>query len=241
MKNTEISLILPCYNEAEHFEVSAKFILDTLRQLKLNFEIIFVEDKSTDNTRELIKKYINNHSQYKISAIYHKQNLGRGASVRDGIMKASCEIVGFIDIDCEVSPKNIPEFIRKLNDGYDITCGLRIYKTTPRSLIRAIASKLYAYVVRTFLSTGVRDTEAGYKFFHRSAILKVLNTVKDTHWFWDTEIMVRSEKKGLKIASIPVQFQRRPDKTSTVRLAKDTLIYLRKLIAFQIELKKNDS
>src|SRR3989344_3349350 len=93
MKRSNITLVLPCYNEAEHFEKSVRHILETLRQANLTFEIIFVEDKSTDSTRELVTQFAKKHRQENIHVICHKQNLGRGVSVRDGILKAAHEIV----------------------------------------------------------------------------------------------------------------------------------------------------
>src|SRR5579859_6315852 len=107
MKKSSLSLILPCYNEAEHFNKSATTILSTLKKSRFDFEIIFVEDKSVDRTKKLIEQFIASHPKEPLRVIYHLRNMGRGQSVIDGILKAKKNIVGFMDIDMEVSPIHI--------------------------------------------------------------------------------------------------------------------------------------
>jgi len=235
-QNIELSLILPCYNEAEHFTSSIRKISEVLEKSHIPFEIIFVEDESRDNTRVLIKEFLNKHTNKKYHAIFHIKNEGRGKSVTDGIYAAKGVYVGFIDIDCEVSPSYIPKFLSQLKSGRDIVCAERHYQTTTGGLLRTLASKMYQQLVKIILAANLSDTEAGYKFFKRKRILPVLSRVRDAGWFWDTEVMVRSERVGLNIMFIPVQFNRRMDKTSTVRLIPDTLSYFIKLLAFKLNL-----
>lgn len=238
MEKIELSLILPCFNEAEHFTKSVSVIHEVLKKTGLTFEIIFVEDNSKDNTKELIKNFIHSQASSQIHAIYHTANQGRGKSVSDGIKKAQGKYVGFIDIDCEISPKYIPDCVDTLKKGYDVVCGKRTYQTSFQGLIRALASKAYAFLVKFILKTSLVDTEAGYKFFNRKKILSILDTVKDTGWFWDTEIMVRAEVARFQISFIPVLFNRRTDKKSTVNLVKDTLDYVVKLMHFRNRLQQ---
>ena len=241
-KNINLSLVLPCYNEAEHIAVSLPRIIKIIKQKIRSYEIILVEDKSRDNTRELIVQLLAQYKNEPLRVYYHQQNEGRGKSVTDGINMAKGKYVGFIDIDCEVSPKYIPEFISTLTQGNDVICGLRVYVTSFSGIIRALASKLYAFLVRIILRVKTPDTEAGYKFFNREKILPILRKVKDNGWFWDTEIVVRSERAGLNVTSIPVVFERKKDKTSTVNLMSDTWNYLVKLWKFRLELiQENNS
>ncbi len=110
--------------------------------------------------------------------------------------------------------------------------GWRIYDFTLRSLPRWIASKGYGIVRNLFLGEVFKDTEAGYKFFDRDKILPVAGKCQSPGWFWDTEIMVKASRAKLRRTEIPVVFIRRYDKTSTVKLIPDTLIYLRELWNF---------
>jgi hypothetical protein len=86
------------------------------------------------------------------------------------------------------------------------------------------------------------DTETGCKFFSREKILRVIDEIVDEHWFWDTEICVRSHLKGLRIEEVPTLYVRRPETGTTVKILRDTLRYLRNLIWFRVvvqNLKQN--
>src|SRR3989344_2025719 len=210
MRKLAVTIILPCYNEGPTFEKSVKKIVSVLKKLKKNWEIIFVEDKSTDKTKKTIEKLV---SQIKNSrAIYHSKNQGRGKSVADGIKAAKGEICGFLDVDLEVSADYIPLFIEEIENGVDMVIGRRFYEGGINSIARYLASKTYSSLVKTLLKIPIGDTEAGYKFFRRSKILPILAKTKDKGWFWDSEISARAYFSGLRISQIPVLFVRRTDK-----------------------------
>src|SRR3989344_541167 len=228
-----LSLILACYNEEPHLIPSYKKVLKKLKKCKLPYEIIFVEDKSIDNTAKIIKFIIKNNNL--TSAIFHKKNVGRGGAVTDGILKAKYEYVGFIDIDLEISENYINLFINELQKGTDIVIALRSYIFQIRSFHRIILSKGYVFLKKFFLDIPLQDTEAGYKFFKKSKILPVLKLIKDKGWFWDTEIVARSYLNDLSIREIPVTFIRRRDKKSTVKILKDSFYYFKKLFSFKKE------
>jgi glycosyltransferase AglD len=224
-KSPDLSLILPCYNEEPIFEGSVKRIITVLEGTKLNWEIIFVDDKSSDNTVKLIRSVLRANKRCK--AIFHAQNIGRGAAVTDGIRSASGQVVGYIDIDLEVSPIYIPEFVRKIHTKEaDMVIGKRIYRTTFGSIIREVLSIGYQNISRHIVETRGFDTESGYKFFDRKKIIPILKFTQNKHWFWDTEIIVYAHKAKLKICEEPVLFLRRFDKKSSVNILEDTVNYI---------------
>jgi hypothetical protein len=98
-------------------------------------------------------------------------------------------------------------------------------------------SRGYSWLVRRLLDTPLRDTETGYKFFRREALLPVLDEIRDTGWFWDTEFMLRAERRGLRIVEIPGAYVRRYDKRSSVSGMRDSFQYLRRLLDFRRELR----
>ena len=234
MKKIDVSVILPCFNEGPTFEKSVEKILVQLKQLKKNWEIIFVEDKSIDDTKKsvesLVKKIKNSRT------IYHAKNYGRGKSVEDGIRVAWGSICGYLDVDLEVSEKYIPLFIKEVEAGNDLVVGKRFYEGGLKSIVRVILSKGYAFLFKLTVDVPVDDTETGYKFFNRRKILPILKKVKSKHWFWDTEICERSYGGGLKISQIPVLFKRRTDKKSTVKIIPDTIDYISNLIKLKFRI-----
>ena len=229
----DVSLILPCYNEAEHFAKSVDRIIDVLDRTDFSWEIVFIDDLSKDKTPALLSAYLKKYPRKHLSAYFHKENRGRGATVSEGIERAQGRIVGYIDIDLEVPPDYIPQFVQSIEGGFDVAAGWRIYDFTLKSLPRWIASKGYSIVRDKVLGTSLKDTEAGYKFFKRKAILPIAKQCKSPGWFWDTEIMVQAKRAGLSVDEIPVVFIRRFDKTSTVRLFPDILVYLKELWRFK--------
>jgi len=240
-KNPYLSLVLPCYNEAEHLNKSVVKITTALKDLKFPFEIIFIDDKSKDTTPQLLKKIIKNYPQHKISVFYHSKNMGRGATVAQGILKAKGKIVGYMDIDCEISPQYLNKFLDRFNKDTDILIAKRLYKFSIFTLPRFIASKLYALIVKITFDLPVSDTEAGFKLFQKDKILSLIDKVKDKHWFWDTEIIVIAHKHGLKVKEIPVSFKRRLDKTSTVKLTADSIKYLQGIYSLKRRLSKSQN
>lgn len=237
MAKIDLSLILPCYNEGSTFENSIAQILTVLKKLNKIWEVIFVEDNSTDETRKKVEKLT---KQIKNSrAIFHLTNQGRGKSVSDGIRAAKGDICGYLDVDLEVAPSYIPLFVKEIEENnYDMVVGKRFYEGSIKSLTRFLASKIYAQMVKFMLKIPIEDTEAGYKFFRRSKILPILSKVKSKGWFWDTEICARPYWEGLRISEVPVLFVRRHNKKSTVRLIPDSLNYLIKLLKFRSQVPK---
>lgn len=224
-RQLDLSLILPCYNEEAVFTESVAEITRVLSLSRLSYEIIFVDDKSRDRTPELIEKIIKKYPHCR--AIYHQANRGRGRTVSDGIKIARGVVVGYIDIDLEVSPVYIPSIVDLIIKRHaDMVIGKRIYRSGPESWLREVLSLGYQQLVSKLLNTGGLDTESGYKFFRRSSILPILAKVEHPHWFWDTEVTVFARRFNLKIIEISVLFIRRFDKVSSVRIIPDTIDYL---------------
>lgn len=236
MKKPDLSLILPCYNEESLLRESVNNIKATLDAGRLNYEIIFVDDKSVDGTASIIRDLCRKNHNFRY--LFHKHNAGRGQTVADGIKAAEGEVTGYIDIDLEVSPIYIPEMVNLIkNDQADVVIGQRIYRATLRSILREILSRGYRLLAESLVSTEGLDTETGYKFFNRRKILPILRKTQHQHWFWDTEIIVFAKLAGLRMAELPVLFVRRLDKKSSVRIIPDVVDYLGSLWKLRKRLK----
>jgi glycosyltransferase involved in cell wall biosynthesis len=233
----KISVVLACYNEQETLAANFIEIRDTLDGIGQPYEVIFVDDVSQDRTRELIHSIVKDHSDLEFQVLLHKVNQGRGATVTDGFRAARGEIAGYLDVDLEVHSRYIPSLVRAIDKGADVATVRRIYAFQVRSLDRYLMSRGYSFLVRRMLGISIWDTETGYKFFRRRAVLPVLEEIRDPGWFWDTEFMVRAYRRGLRIEEIPGAYIRRFDKASTVRGLRDSLRYFAKLVSFRRELR----
>jgi glycosyltransferase involved in cell wall biosynthesis len=207
-----LSLVIPCYREAPHLERHVEQVMQTLDLLKTEYEIIFVDDCSPDNTREVIDKIISSNTGKSIRKIFHEQNLGRGGAFMSGFEAGRGEYVGYFDIDLEVLPLYTVEALRRLTqENADLVVGHRHYKVSFPVFYRHLLSRGYRWLVRTFLQIPASlDTESGYKFFRRSALEKFRGRFHYQGWFWE----------------------------STVRPIRDSIVYLKCLREFRHILRK---
>lgn len=237
MDQTKVSVVVACYNEASHLASSLRELRDHLSRLRLDYELIIIDDASQDQTWDLIEEFTKDPGcEVRISR--HGRNVGRGGTVSEGIRAARYDLVGFIDIDLEIPPCFILPLVQKLEEGADVALAWRIYRIPVPSIFRWILSKGYMRLVKWLLGTGrLIDTETGCKFFRRARILPILESVQDTGWFWDTEIVVRSLLAGLKVAEVPALYHRRPGKKSTVKVLQDSWDYFLKLLRFRKTVK----
>lgn len=228
----DLSIIVPCYNELAILKDSVSEIIRVMDQTKYLYEIIFVDDKSSDGTQEIIKEIASGRGNMRW--IFHEKNYGRGQAVVDGFKIANGEIVGFLDIDLEVHAKYIPSMIMAIkDDNFDMATAYRIYLPTSTGILRHILSHCYRWLLRLVLKTPLKDTEAGFKFFNKEKVLPLLEKTRNKGWFWDTEISYFAYRDNLRTKELPCLFIRRKDKNSTVRIFRDSITYLRDLWSFK--------
>lgn len=236
-KGPDISIIIPCYNEERLLEPGVRQIEAVMDTAIYRYELVFVDDASTDGTTSVIEKLCAERPgrQY----IRHYANCGRGQTVMDGLVAAKGRVAGFVDIDMEVHARYIPGLARLIDqEGFQTASVSRVYRFSPhpRDLTRTVLSLGYRYLVYLTLRLPARDTESGFKFFERNSILPLLARVKESGWFWDTEIMALAHRFGLRMIEVPGVFERRHDKRSSVRLVHDVVGYLIALARFRTRL-----
>ena len=203
---------------------------------RFSYELIFVDDASTDQTKDLIEDILKkNQGRVRMQALFHERNIGRGGAVRDGFLAAQGDMVGYLDVDLEIPASVILPCLLALRQGHDVAVGKRIYKFfLGRSFDRYVMTRGYAWLVQRVLRLhGLTDTESGCKFFRRDKVLPLLKRCQENGWFWDTEIMSLSYMAGLKIVEIPCLYLRRFDRPSTVRLLRDSIDCFVRLLRFR--------
>lgn len=238
----DVSIIIPCYNEAPVLKNTVLAIRNLLDKSVYNYEIIIAEDSSDDGTGQIAKELSEEFDN--VIWLHRDRKRGRGSAVSDAIRKSRGHVVGFIDVDLETPAYYLYPMILEIENGADIATCIRIFKLKTHELIyqwpKVLSHYCYIWLVRKFLRVNLQDTEVGFKFFNRKRILPILDEIKDGHWFWDTEIMVRSYYKGYKIKEIPTLFLPDYTRNSKVKLLKDSYDYLVNLIKFRKELRQLD-
>ncbi|MDD5421804.1 MAG: glycosyltransferase family 2 protein [Candidatus Omnitrophota bacterium] len=237
--NVDVSIIVACYNDAPHLKNNVGQIMDIMDTTRYSYEIIFVDDKSRDNSRDMIDQIIAEHPGRRLSKKFHEQNMGRGRSVTDGFIAAKGRIMGYLDIDLEIHARYIPSVLLEIEKGADFVIARRLFDLNYHSIVRFIVSKGYIRFSGMVLGMKGIDSESGFKFFNRKTMMGVINSVKDGHWFWDTEVVCRSRLADKKIIEVPALFVKLPHKPSTVRFSKDIADYVIKIFKFRRELRED--
>lgn len=204
--NNKISIILPLYNEEENIELQYKNITENLKNTKLNYEIIFVDDGSTDNSVSILKKIARKDPRLKV--IEFRRNFGQTAAMAAGIDHSSGDIIIFMDSDLQNDAKDIPMLVDKINEGYDVVSGWRKErkdKFFSRKLPSRIANRLIARV------SGVRLHDLGCSLkAYRGEVLREVKLYGEMHRF----IPIHASWVGARITEIPVTHHPRQFGTS---------------------------
>lgn len=219
---SEVSLVLPAYNEAERLKDTVQQVADTLHKITSSFEIIIAEDGSTDGTDRIAEELAKEYPYVKY--LHSKNRLGRGKALNRAFKSSKGEILSYIDVDLATDLKHLEELINSIKDkGYDFSTGSRMLKESDvkRSFTRLIASKGFNLMTRLLLKSEIKDHQCGFKAFKRKPLFDILDEVKDEHWFWDTEMLVRAQREGYKIKEFSVRW--RCGRNTTVDLKKDVV------------------
>lgn len=233
----DLSVVIACYQEQGHLAESVRQLVATLDTTGRRYELIFVDDHSSDRTAAIVADLVRGHGNRR--AVYHRENAGRGASVSEGFLLATGRVVGFLDIDLEVHCRFLPAVLAQIDAGADGATALRHYAIgwRPLAWLRQALSRGYRRLFRAVFDVPFRDPETGFKFFVRDRITPVVRATRDPGWFWDTEIMVLAHQAGLRVVEVPCRFERRADKQSTVRLWRDVWRHLVAMHAFVARLR----
>jgi len=216
-----VSVVLPAYNEVTRLEPSVTEVSQALKQADYPFEIVIAEDGSTDGTAELSEELTRKYPFVK--HIHRDKRLGRGTALNNAFRQCSGEVLVYMDLDLATDLKSLKPLVDTIKvEGYDLSTGSRMLpeSTVERTTRRSISSKSYNFLVRHMLHSKVRDHQCGFKAFKRQAVLSLIGEVKATHWFWDTEILVRAQRRGFRVKEIPVKWT--SGKDTKVNLAKDS-------------------
>ena len=236
----DVSVVLPAYNEADKLEGAVIKISQALKETSYAYEIIIAEDGSTDGTaecaEELTKKF-----PY-VRHIHRKKRLGRGTALNNAFKQCNGAVFVYMDLDLATDLKYLKPLIDAITvEDNDFSTGSRMLPESKveRSLSRSISSKTYNFLVRHMLGSNLKDHQCGFKAFKREPVLALLDEIEATHWFWDTEIMVRAHRRGYKIKEIAVEWKSGRD--TKVNLLKDSWDMFRQIMRLWWKLKVNRS
>ena len=236
------SIFVPFYNEEKILEKHTLRIYNYLKSQDYDFDIYLVNDSSKDNSEAVAQKLRKKHS--KIHVLSYTNGPSRRENLFWSFPKSKSEIVAFTDLDLATNEKNFSKLFTELEkNNADICTASRFEKGAKisRSLFRRMISLSYRTTIQIMFGCPVRDFNCGFKAFKRESVLKLLKECGYDHslkrgWFFDAEIMIRANKKGMKIVSFPVEWN--SGKQSSFKFSREAKLipYMLKL---WLNLKKN--
>lgn len=176
-KMSSVSVVIPAYNEEKNIETLISKAVEALESLKINFQIIIVDDGSEDNTFSVIEKFAGDKEE--IVAVKHSYRKGKSMALRSGFEKAKGEAVVMMDADLQYDPQEIPRLLKPLKKGYDVVNGYRDFtKYDPN---KVVLSRIYNKLSSRLLgATEIHDLNSGFKAFSKEVVQDLLKRL--TWW-----------------------------------------------------------
>jgi glycosyltransferase involved in cell wall biosynthesis len=196
----EISVVAPLYNEEKNLHEFFRELNDVLTADKKPFEIIFVNDGSTDSSEEVLRNIAekNNHTQ----VVTLRKNTGKARSLEQGLKLARGDKVVILDADLQYDPGDIQALAAKIDEGYDVVSGKRVNRADPWSVV--LTSWIFRRIIRLLSGLKLDDCFSGIKCFSSSAInyLRVYGDLNRVYIFY-------AYSAGFKVCEIPINHRLR--------------------------------
>lgn len=196
-----LSVFLPTYNESENIKSVVLHTKDVLQDVVDNWEIIVVNDGSSDNTKAVVEAL--SKDDKRIRVINHEKNLGYGSSLRTGFYNSKYSWISFIDSDGQFDFSEISRFIEKQKEtNSDVVIG---YYTKRRvSKFKIITSKMWEFAVWFLFGLKVRDIDCGFKMISKKVIDKIPKLESERGAFISSEFLIKAKQSGFNIQEVPV-------------------------------------
>jgi|GEM_PF-365587 len=205
----KVSVFIPIFNEEDIIERYINTLEYIIKKIPVDYELFVVNDASTDRTARIVKAI--ERSGRSVRLLNYKIGPTRRENLAQSFARADGDIVVFIDVDLVASLRFVNDLIEQVLSGYDIATGSRYIRGSKikRKPFRLWISILYNNLIRLLFRTGISDHMCGFKAFKKDVILKLVREMGYDRSltrgiFWDTELLVRARRQGLKIKEIPI-------------------------------------
>lgn len=204
----DLTVVIPVYNEEGRLSANLKLVLTTLKNLTGSFELIVVDDGSTDGTPGLVERQLQDEPCARL--ISYVPNRGKGYAVRTGILQSSGEQVLFLDADLSTPADEIPRALELL-EGADLVVGSRALPDSRIAvrppLYRRAATAVFELVKHLLVDLwDISDTQCGFKAYRGAVARALYRQAQVDRFMFDVEILYLARQAGLKIVEMPVRW-----------------------------------
>jgi dolichyl-phosphate beta-glucosyltransferase len=229
MSDIRLTVVIPTYNTEPRIAATLDAVASFLAGKPYSSEIVVVDDGSTDLTADAALAALAGRIPSKV--IRREKNLGKGASIREGVLAASGEIVLFCDDDLSTPIGELDKLLAVIEEGADVAVGsralaaseIRVRQRRPREWM----GKAFNVLVRLFVLKGYPDTQCGFKAFRREAALYVFSRLRTAGFAFDVEVLVLCRERGYRVAQVPVVWS--DSRPSRLKIFKGSLKMLKEL------------
>jgi len=204
---TRLSIVIPVYNEKDTI-LSIVQAVESVPLREIEKEIVIVDDHSTDGTRELMKRELDNGQR---RVIYHERNQGKGAALRTGFSAASGDIVLVQDADLEYNPAEYPKLLKPILEGKaDVVYGSRFVGGEEKRVLffwHSMGNKFLTMLSNMLTNLNLTDMETCYKVFRREILEKI--TVEENRFGFEPEITAKVSKLRCRIYEVGISYSGR--------------------------------
>jgi dolichol-phosphate mannosyltransferase len=195
-----ISVVVPLLNEERSLEPLYEEIAAALEPRGEEWEVVFVDDGSTDGSRRVLTELHDAHAN--VVAVQLRRNFGKAAALQAGFLEARGDVIITIDADLQDDPAEIPQLLAKLDEGFDLVSGWKTRRNDP--FARRLFSKIFNWATGVVSGVRLHDMNCGLKAY-RAEVLRGLRIYGELHRF----IPVLASYRGFRIAEIPVNHRAR--------------------------------
>jgi glycosyltransferase involved in cell wall biosynthesis len=206
MSQIELSFVVPAYNEEESIETALGTLDGVVKDKRLPYEIVVVDDGSRDKTLSRAIKYANRNGHVKV--ISFTQNEGKGYAVRTGFMQTKGDVVVFTDSDMDIDLSTVSKYVDALEHG-DIVVATKWHPDSrvDMPLVRRILSHGFNVLVRILTGANLKDTQVGLKVMKKSAFANIFPRLCVKRYAFDVELLAVASLYRLRIVQMPTQLR----------------------------------
>jgi len=199
-----ISIIIPVYNEESNISSFLTHIKNILSRTLLDYELIVINDGSTDNTELVLLE--EQKLEERVKVLSYKQNRGKGHAVKTGVLNSKGDVVCFLDGDLDISPSEIRNYIKEL-EGCDLVIASKAHplSVVTAPFVRKLLSKMFNMLVRLAVGINIKDTQSGLKVGNGNALRRIFNVMLVKRYAFDVEMLAIASRLDLKIKESPIK------------------------------------